>query len=1296
MGKNLFIALAVLTGLAISMTACLLGDIEALQYKASENNLGVTVNIAEIRGVTVPATGEIPVRNIVDNDQYTGTVTWSPTPDSSGFIYQTKYTATITLTPKKGYTLHSVKANFFTVAGAESVNNTANSGIVTAVFPPANISKTINIASIQGVTIPAIGGVPVTTITENAQYGGIVTWNGNPSIFAGSNVYTATIILMPKPGYTLHGVEANFFTVAGAASVDNAADSGIVTAVFHETSKINVSISINAPVKGATPTTTASNNAENAGNFTIGPVTWSPSHNPFLGGMVYAASVTLTANSGYTFTGLSSATVNGQNAVVLNNTGSVVTLSYTFAETDTRTVTSIAIKTQPANMTYTHGDTLDLTGLVVTLTHDDNSTEDVASADFTAKNITATPAQGNNLVHSMHNGQPVKITYGNLTKNTNNLTVNKATHTTADFYVSGTGTFVYNGNSMAVTITPKDGTSAGRITVKYNGSITEPSTAGIYNVTFDVLETTNFNAAIGFSAGILTIEKGTPTATDFNVNGIGTFTYDGNPKIFTITPKTGKSDGTITVKYNGITNAPSAVGIYTVTFDVAETINFNAVGGFSAGTLTITLYPTFTNTYDLYIYLRDKPENTSSNPYNVVLNVDSADSHISWPIIRYVNLDLSGSTFTSIGDNAFRGCTGLTSVTIPDSVTSIGERAFSGCTGLTSVTIPNSVTSIGDNAFSGCTGLTSVTIPDSVTSIGWGAFSGCTGLTSVTIPDSVTSIGGYAFYDCTGLTSVTIPNSVTSIGERAFYGCTGLTSVTIPDSVTSIVGAFSGCTGLTSVTIPDSVTSIVGAFSGCTGLTSVTIPDSVTSIVSAFYGCTGLTSVTIGNSVTIIGDTTFSGCNNLRNITIKTDKVVMYSYNNWGKIFPATNLVVTFEDVTSINDHAFYGCTSLASVNIGNGVTSIGYNAFSGCTNLTSVNIGNGVTSIRLYAFYNCTSLASVTIGNGVTSIGDGAFNGTAWLDNQPEGLVYAGKLAYKYKGTMPVNTSIILLDGTKAIADRAFYECYGLTGITIPDSVTSIGRWAFYKCGNLNSVVIPNGVTSIGSGTFYQCTGLASVTIGNGVTSIGDEAFSTCLNLANVTIPDSVTSIGQQAFSSCRNFTSVTIPNSVTSIGSGAFERCTSLTAIIVNSNNINFSSDQGVLYNKNKTKLIQYPAGKDGIFTIPNNITSIEAWAFSGCSGLTGALTIPDSVTSIGLRTFFGCSGLTSVTIPDSVTSIEGLAFFSCTDLTSVTFEGPISSGNFASDAFDRLGDLRAKYLADGIGTYTTVRGSEVWTKQ
>src|SRR5574344_1445398 len=464
-----------------------------------------------------------------------------------------------------------------------------------------------------------------------------------------------------------------------------------------------------------------------------------------------------------------------------------------------------------------------------------------------------------------------------------------------------------------------------------------------------------------------------------------------------------------------------------------------------------------------------------------------------------VTYDNVTSSVKTIGDDAFSNCTGLTSVTIPNSVTSIGDKTFVSCTGLTSVTIPNSFTTIGADAFSNCTGLTSVTIPNSVTSIGYFAFSNCTGLTSVTIGNSVTSIGYDAFYDCTGLTSIDvnekntkyssingilfnkdqstiiyypariksqtyeIPNSVTSIGANAFSNCTGLTSVTIPNSVTSIGDdAFSYCTGLTSVTIPNSVTSIgANAFSNCSGLTSVTIANSVTSIGDdAFLYCTGLTSIDVNEN-----NTKYSSING---ILFNKDQSTIICY-------PARIKSQTYEipnSVTSIGAKAFSYCSGLTSVTIPNSVTSIGADAFYDCRGLTSVTIPNSVTSIGAGAFSNCYRLTSVTMGNSVTSIGAGGFSDTPWYNNQPDGLMYIYNVAYKYKGTMPDNTSIILKDGTVSITDGAFSDCKGLTSVTIPNSVTSIGSMAFIRCTNLtslNSYITDPSKVMVGEAIFYQ-----------------------------------------------------------------------------------------------------------------------------------------------------------------------------------------------------------------------------------
>jgi len=242
-----------------------------------------------------------------------------------------------------------------------------------------------------------------------------------------------------------------------------------------------ISISITAPVKGATPSTTASNSAEGGGNFTIGTVSWSPNDNLFLGNTVYAATLTLTANSGYTFAGLSSATINGQSVEISNNTGSAVSLSHTFPATNEKTATSIAIKNLPITLTYTHGDTLDLTGLAVTLIYDDNTTEDAAADRFADKNITANPSQGNSLVRSTHNGKPVVITYGDLTPlATGNLTVNpKVIHFTVDPIPAQK----YTGSQIRPAVVVKDDTTILRQIIDYTVTYTDNINAGTAIVT---------------------------------------------------------------------------------------------------------------------------------------------------------------------------------------------------------------------------------------------------------------------------------------------------------------------------------------------------------------------------------------------------------------------------------------------------------------------------------------------------------------------------------------------------------------------------------------------------------------------------------------------------------------------------------------------------------------------------------------------------------------------------------------------------------------------------------------------
>ena len=315
----------------------------------------------------------------------------------------------------------------------------------------------------------------------------------------------------------------------------------------------------------------------------------------------------------------------------------------------------------------------------------------------------------------------------------------------------------------------------------------------------------------------------------------------------------------------------------------------------------------------------------------------------------------------------------------------------------------------------------------------------------------LTSIGKKTFYYCGNLTSIMLPNSVTSIGESAFWQCNKLASIVIPNSVTSIGS---------------------GAFGWCFGLTSIVIPDSVTTIGNdAFCECEYLTSIVIGKSLTSMGESPFFKCDALSYVEFHCDKI--------GKWFgeTSTNIqsVVIGDEVTSIDDYAFYSIETLTNVTIGNSVTSIGDGTFAHCSGITSITIGESLESIGKQTFMNCSSLSSIIIPNSVTSIGKSAFSSCKSL------------------------SSVTIGNSVKSIGDNAFQSCSSLSSISIPNSVSSIGEYAFKDCSGLSSIIIPNSVSSIGKYAFYGCSGLTSITIGSAVTVIGDHAFRGCTRVNKV-----------------------------------------------------------------------------------------------------------------------------------------------------------------------------------------------------
>ena len=504
----------------------------------------------------------------------------------------------------------------------------------------------------------------------------------------------------------------------------------------------------------------------------------------------------------------------------------------------------------------------------------------------------------------------------------------------------------------------------------------------------------------------------------------------------------------------------------------------------------------------------------------------------------------------------FEGCSGLSTIDLPESVKEISSNTFKNCENLVSVKLPTELDVFGSGVFHGCTHLKDVIIPRGINRLE-GTFYGCSSLESVIIPEWITECNCYSEYlgsykyayfgcfeGCTKLKNISIPPSC-DFGSYAFRNCPNLTSVSLPQATKWISrGMFDGCSGLISVKTHDNLMGIMkSAFSGCEKLESIYLPEGMTSIGEyAFYQCRSLASIIIPESVTDIGPYAFSGCSKLTSVSISENVTTLIRTFEYCRSLSSVGIP---ESVTTL-DGTFCGCSSLTSISIPESVTSLGYATFADCSSLTSITIPDSVTSIGSLAFARCSGLISIIIPESVTNIEKSAFSDCTGLTSItiPKSITNIGESAFSGCSGL---TSITIPESVTSIGNSAFYGCSGLTSITILEGVKSIGYSAFSGCSGLTSITIPESVTSIGNYAFYDCTGLTSITIPKSITNIGESAFSGCSGLITINIPEGVTSIGYAAFSNCGGLTSITIPKSVTSIGDFAFYSCNGLTAITI-----------------------------------------------------------------------------------------------------------------------------------------------------
>lgn len=678
-----------------------------------------------------------------------------------------------------------------------------------------------------------------------------------------------------------------------------------------------------------------------------------------------------------------------------------------------------------------------------------------------------------------------------------------------------------------------------------------------------------------------------------------------------------------------------------------------------------------TNSTSITTYL------ANSIPQRAFYNATTLTGKINLTHFLFPNL------ITSIANGAFRGCTSLSSVEIPSTVTQIGNAAFRSCSALETVKIPSSIGALGDYLFND-SGLSSIEIPSSVTSIGTWTFGNCKNLKSINLPSSITTIGNAAFGN-SGLKSIDLPNGVTSIGSWAFQVCDSLTSISIPATVNHIGfcafvfnnaltsfqvandnALFSSVDGVLfdknqnkllyfpggkgdSYQIPVGVTLVdTAAFEGSYLIKNVIIPSTVTTFSpEVFYFCTNLSSINIPASVTSIGGYSFYNCYNLKTIYanaptpvdlsasdsvfswIDKNQCVLYVPAGSKTLYQTANQWKEFVNIVELN----YKTVTVAAGGLYPALTSTELSIVTNLKIKGTIDARDFKTMRDSLKSLNEIDLSEVDVV-AYTGVGGTIGDGTV-LNSYPANMIPRGGLFNKTGlGEIKLPVSITAI-GRNSLRNT------GIRFINIPENVVVIDTLAFRDCQNLSGVDLPANLKSINYGAFSNCTNLNSLSLQNlsSLAHIGDFAFYFCPLPAKFEIPASVTYIGIVAFIGTKSSIQVALSNQ-------------------------NYESENGILYNKNKTTIFYCPENYTGIFNIPSTVNIIEVDAFYNCFNLSNII-LPNSLNVISEWAFENCYGLTSIKIPASVTNIKSYAFYNCNNLQFIIAESTIPVNLSESDS-------------------------------